>query len=80
MANKPKPYKTDCPDGILPTVLNKAAREYAYQVTGELYAGYQSAVFIETFKAVFIIMQEMGMVKNEYMVSEKAIDLDDEQM
>lgn len=78
MANKPKPYKTDCPDGILPTALNKAARDFASTITGHDTHGMECALFIETFKACFQVMQEMGMVKDEYMVSEKPIDLDDE--
>ena len=78
MANKPAPYKTDCPDGVLPTALNAEARQFAATVTGEVRPGYESAIFIETFKACFQIMQELGMVKDEYVVSEKPIDLDDE--
>lgn len=78
MANKPEPYKSDCPDGVLPTALNREARLFASIITGEDRPGYESALFIETFKACFQIMQELGMVKDEYMVSEKPIDLDDD--
>lgn len=79
VANKSKPYQTDCPDGILPTALNREARLFASQVTGEDRPGYHSAIFIETFKACFETMQRLGMVKDEYMVSEKDIDSQDEQ-
>lgn len=72
-------YKTDCKDGILPTALNKAAREYARQITGEDRPGYESALFIETFKSVFIIMQDLGMVKDEYMEAEKPVDYENDQ-
>jgi hypothetical protein len=78
VANKLVPYKTDCPDGVLPTALNAEARLFARTVTGELNPGYESAIFIETFKACFQIMQELGMIKDEFMLSEKPIDLDDQ--
>jgi hypothetical protein len=78
VANKIVPYKTDCPDGILPTALNAAARNFASIITGHESHGMENALFIETWKACFQAMQEMGMVKDEYMVSEKPIDLDDE--
>src|ERR1035437_8413489 len=78
VANKIVPYKTDCPDGVSPTALNKAARDFATTITGEVRPGPESGLFIETFKACFQIMQEMGMVKDEYMISEKPVDLDDE--
>lgn len=72
---KIKPYKTNDTDYILPIALHEAAKEYAMEVTGNLRPTMENGLFIETFKACFQIMKDLGMVKDEYMIPEKPVDL-----
>lgn len=72
------PYETTDSDYILPTALHKAAIKFARDVTGHDRPTMESGLFIETFKACFCIMQDLGMVKDEYMVADKPVDTDEE--
>jgi hypothetical protein len=71
------PYKTTDSDYILPTALHKKAIQFAKEITGNDRPTMESGLFIETFKACFQIMQELGMVKDEYMVAEKPDEFDE---
>lgn len=75
MSKKIVPYKTNDSDGILPIDLHEAAKRFAQEITGADRPTMESGLFIETFKACFQIMQQLGMVKDEYMIAEKPVDL-----
>lgn len=73
------PYKTKDSDYILPIALHDAAIKFAKDVTGHDRPTMESGLFIETFKSCFVIMQELGMVKDEYMVAEKPENSEEDQ-
>ncbi len=70
-------YKTNDVDGILPIALHEAAKAFAKEVTGHERPNMESGLFIEVFKSCFQIMQDLGMVKDEYMEAEKSVDTED---
>ena len=72
------PYKTNDSDYILPVALHECAKEFAKEITGNQRPTMESGLFIETFKSCFQIMQQLGMVKDEYMVAEKPLDTTEE--